>query len=106
MRCRPAHHRRVASGVSGARRRSVRAGALPLVVLAVTAALTAPVGRAHADGVPPDQLVAAVTAAYGGIGALAVVVAGQQERMDDLSVRAAEARSADIAASGADNGPA
>jgi hypothetical protein len=98
----------VASLACGGRRRPCRAGVLPLVALAVvlTSGLTAPGGRARADEAPPAELVAAITAAYGDTGSLGVVVARQQTQLAGLSIRAAEAHSARVAAYGADNGPA
>jgi hypothetical protein len=76
------------------------------VAAALTAVLTAPPGQARAGGLPPAELVAAVTAAYGETGALGVVVARQYTPAAGQSIRAAEARSARAAASVADNGPA
>jgi len=83
----------------------VRRGLLPLalVVLILTEALVDP-RRAQAHGVPPAEVVAAVTAAYGTGGTVAVVVAQQLTIDADLPVRAAEARAARFIARSADNG--
>jgi hypothetical protein len=77
-----------------------------LVGTTVLVLLTAPSGKARANGVPPAELVAAVTAAYGEIGSLGVVLASQYTPAAGQSIRAAEASSARAAADVADNGPA
>jgi hypothetical protein len=58
---------------------------------------------ASAGGPPPADVVPAVTAAYGTAGTLAVVVARQEARATGLSLRAAEVRSAQVAAATAGN---
>ncbi|WNV77732.1 serine hydrolase [Geodermatophilus sp. DSM 44513] len=68
---------------------------LPVVLLAlVLSGLLAPRAAAAQEGTPPSAVVPSVTAAYGDVGTLAVVVARQQERLAGLSIRAAEAASA------------
>ncbi|MGY1639492.1 serine hydrolase [Geodermatophilus sp. SYSU D00742] len=52
---------------------------------------------------PAAEVVPAVTAAYGPVGSLAVVVAQQETRATGLSPRAAEARSARVSAASAGN---
>jgi hypothetical protein len=74
-----------------------------LLVLVLTATLLEP-RRARATGLPPAEVVAAVTAAYGGGGTVAVVVARQLIADPDLPLRAAEARAAQFTARSADNG--
>ena len=83
----------------------VRRGLLPLalLVLLLTEALGEP-RRAQANGVPPAEVVAAITAAYGTGGMVAVVVARQLTLDPDLPVRAAEVRAARFIARSADNG--
>jgi hypothetical protein len=86
-----------------------RGGALlPLVVLAVliVEALVAPARPAAAGGPPAAEVVPAVVAGYSGIGTLAVAVARQHVPRAGLTIRETEARSARVAASLADNGPA
>ena len=61
-------------------------------------------GARSATGVPPAEVVAAVSAAYGAGGTVAVVVARQLTIGPDLPVRAAEARTARFTARSADNG--
>jgi hypothetical protein len=97
----------VVSGASGGHRRRFRTGALPVVALVavLTSLLTGSAGWARDDNVPPAHLVAAATAAYGDTGALGVAVARQHTPVAGLSIRAAEAHSARIAAHTADNGP-
>ena len=88
-----------------ARCRLPRVGALlPLVLLAALVVLPSPPARA--GGPPPADLVAAITAAYGSEGTLGVVVARLQRPARGLSINAAEARSARVAAATAGNGPA
>jgi hypothetical protein len=95
----------VAALADRARCRLHRVGALlPLVLLA--GLLAGPAPPARAGGPPPAELVAAVTAAYGTEGTLGVVVGRQQRPVSGLSINAAEARSARVAAATADNGPA
>ena len=82
---------------SGPRR--ARRGMPPVVVSVVLLALllsglATPRWAAAQDDVPLSDVVPAVTAAYGDVGAFAVVVARQEERLADLSIRAAEAASA------------
>ncbi|MGY2066308.1 serine hydrolase [Blastococcus sp. SYSU DS0619] len=62
-------------------------------------------GRAAAGGVPPARVVADAVQAYDSAGTLAVVVARQQTRITEGSLRAAEARAARRAAYRSDNGP-
>ena len=83
----------------------VRRGLLPLalLVLVLTEVLVDP-RRAQAHGVPPAEVVAAMTAAYGTGGTVAVVVASQLTIDPSLPVRAAEARAVRFIASSADNG--
>ena len=90
---------------AGGVRVSVRARLLvvPLIALLVAAVLP-PGGRAAARNPAPADVVAAMTAAYGAEGTLAVVVAKQQRPAVDSSIVTAEARSARIAAATADNG--
>src|SRR3712207_6609833 len=69
------------------------------VVLTVLLTGVATPRWAAAQGdVHPAEIVPAVTAAYGGVGTMAVVVAEQQQRLDDVSIRAAEAASARVLA--------
>jgi hypothetical protein len=56
-----------------------------------------------ADDVTPADIVPAVTAAHGDLGTFAVVVADQEERQTDVSIRAAEARTAQVLARTAGN---
>ena len=58
---------------------------------------------AAADDVTPADIVPAVTAAHGDLGTFAVVVADQEERQTDVSIRAAEARTAQVLARAAGN---
>jgi hypothetical protein len=74
-----------------------------LLVLVLTGTLLEP-RRAQAGGLPPAEVVAAVTAAYGTGGTVAVVVARQLVTDPELPVRAAEARAARFTAHSADNG--
>jgi hypothetical protein len=85
--------------------RVFRHGLLPLalLVLVLTGTLADP-RRAQASGLPPAEVVSAVSAAYGTGGALAVVVARQLTVDPELPLRAAEARSARLMARSADNG--
>ena len=76
---------------------------LALLVFVLTEALLEP-RRAQAGGIPPAEVVAAVAAAYGTGGTVAVVVARQLTADPDLPLRAAEARSARLLAESADNG--
>jgi hypothetical protein len=93
----------VAVLASRARCRIRRVGALlPLVLLAALIGTPAP--SARAGGPPAADLVAAITAAYGSEGTLGVVVARLQQPVRGLSINAAEARSARVAAATADNG--
>ncbi|WP_209307580.1 serine hydrolase [Geodermatophilus sp. DF01_2] len=74
-----------------------------MVLLVLLLAEVSTPRRAAARAVPPTDVVPAVTAAYGQVGTLAVVVARQQQRLEDLSIRAAEARSARVLAQRAGN---
>jgi CubicO group peptidase (beta-lactamase class C family) len=60
--------------------------------------------RAQAGGLPPAEIVAAVAAAYGTGGTLAIVVGRQQAAGTELPVRAVEARAVRVARRSADNG--
>jgi hypothetical protein len=81
---------------------------LPLTLMAlVLGHVLLPGDRRAAAGAPPAaQLVPAVVAAYPPVGTLAVVVARQLVPAAGLSIRAAEARSARLAASAAGNAAA
>jgi hypothetical protein len=82
-------------------------GGHALLLILVALLLVEPVlppGRARAGASPAAALVAAATAAYGSVGMLAVVVAEQHVPVPGLSPRAADARTARVAATGADNG--
>ena len=86
---------------SGPRR--ARRGVLPvllavvLLALLLTGVLT-PRWAAAQDDPAPSDIVPAVTAAYGDVGTVAVVVSSQQQPLDDMSIRAAEAHSAQVLA--------
>jgi hypothetical protein len=85
------------------RPRHASRGVPPLLVSAVLLALllagvATPRWAVAQDDVPPSDVVPAVTAAYGDVGTVAVVVAHQQERLRDVSIRAAEAASARVLA--------
>ncbi|MGY1824251.1 serine hydrolase [Geodermatophilus sp. SYSU D00079] len=86
------------------RRRPRTAGALAAVALLLLLPLLLP-PPAAAGGPPaaPVDVVPAVTGAYGTTGTLAVVLAAQEARATGLSPRAAEARSARVAAATAGN---
>jgi hypothetical protein len=77
---------------------------LALLLLVLPDALLEP-RVARASDLPPADVVAAVAAAYGTGGTLAVVVAPQQASDPDLPLRAADARAARTTARTADNGP-
>jgi hypothetical protein len=77
--------------------------ALMLLGLVLAEVLFPPARRAAAGGPPAAQLVPAVVAAYPPVGTLAVVVARQHVPLDGVSIRAAEAYSARVAASAAGN---
>jgi hypothetical protein len=80
---------------------------LPLTLLALMLAdVLLPPDRRAAAGGPPAELVPAVAGAYPPIGTLAVFLAQQQVPVAGLTIRAAEARSARIAASAAGNAEA
>src|SRR5687768_566633 len=83
----------------------IRRGLLPLALLVVllTQAFVEP-RRAQASGVSPAEVVAAVDAAYGAGGTVAVVVAQQLTADPHLSPRAADAQAARFTARSADNG--
>ncbi|MGY1710254.1 serine hydrolase [Geodermatophilus sp. SYSU D00758] len=77
------------------RPRSALRGGVVLALLLpalLATALVLPERRAAAGELVPADAVAAITAAYGGIGALAVVVAPQLQPAGALPERAAEAR--------------
>ena len=79
---------------------------LALLVLVLAGGLVSPDRRAAAGGPPPAQVVPAVVAAYPPLGTLAVVVAKQVVPVGGVSIRAAEARSARLAAASAGNAAA
>ncbi|TQN43034.1 beta-lactamase family protein [Blastococcus colisei] len=79
---------------------------LALLSLVVGEVLLPPDRRAVAGGPPATQVVPAVVAAYPPVGTLAVVVARQHVPVAGLSIRAAEARSARLAAATAGNAAA
>lgn len=88
------------------RHRPVARLLLPVALLLVVLAdVVLDPRRAQAGGRAPAEVVAAVTAAYGPGGVLAVVVARQHEAASGLSIRAVEARAARTTARSADNGP-
>src|SRR5215218_10285489 len=76
---------------------------LTLIVLVLSETLTDS-RRAQAGGQPPAEVVAAISAAYGTGGTVAVVVARQLIADPDLPLRATEDRAARLAARSADNG--
>jgi hypothetical protein len=76
---------------------------LTLLTLVLAEVLFPPDRRAAAGGPPAAQLVPAVVEAYPPIGTLAVFVAPQHVPLDGVSIRAAEARTARVAASAAGN---
>jgi hypothetical protein len=85
------------------RPRRARWGAPSAVVSVVLLALLltgvgVPRWAAAADDVTPAEIVPAVTAAHGGLGTFAVVVARQEQRRTDVSIRAAEALTAQVLA--------
>ena len=71
--------------------------AVVLLALLLTGVLT-PRWAAAQDDPAPSDIVPAVTAAYGDVGTVAVVVSSQQQPLDDVSIRAAEAHSAQVLA--------
>jgi hypothetical protein len=77
-----------------------------LVVLLLVGQAVSSDRQAAAGGPPAAELVPAVVAAYPPVGTLAVVVAKLETPVAGLSIRAAEARSARLAASAAGNGEA
>ncbi|MGY1633218.1 LppW family protein [Geodermatophilus sp. SYSU D01186] len=88
------------------RSRPRTAGALAVVALLLVLTLPLLAGPASAGGTAaaaPADVVSAVTAAYGTTGTVAVAVAPQETRATGLSPRAAEARSAELAAAAAGN---
>lgn len=87
-------------------RRVLLAPALVLLALVVSVVLPVPDRRASAGGPPAAQLVPAVVAAYPSVGTLAVAVARQHLPADGMSIRAAEARTARLAAAAAGNAAA
>lgn len=83
--------------------RRVHRGVPPVPVSVVLLALllvgvATPRWAAAEDDVAPAEIVSAATAAYGDVGTFAVVVARQEERLTGVSIRAAEARSAQVLA--------
>jgi hypothetical protein len=75
-----------------------------VVLLALLlAGIGAPRSAAAQQDLAPADVVPAVTAAYGDVGTLAVVVARQQPRLTGLSIRAAEAAGARVLAQRAGN---
>jgi hypothetical protein len=66
-----------------------------LLALLLTGVAT-PRWAAALDEPAPSEIVAGVTAAYGDVGTVAVVVSRQQQRLDDVSIRVAESRSAQV----------
>lgn len=92
------------------RSRSRQAGRVaPSAVLSVAllALLLTGVGlprwAAAADDLTPAEIVPAVTAAHGDLGSFAVVIARQEQRQTDVSIRAAEARTEQVLARTAGN---
>jgi len=85
-----------------------RRGLLPLAVLAVLVGELVLLGErpAAARGSKARDVVAAVTAAYGATGTLAVAVAKQQRPLADAALRGYEARRIKAGAGSADNGTA
>jgi hypothetical protein len=79
---------------------------LPLTLLALMLAEVLLPPDRRAGGGPPAELVPAVAGAYPPIGTLAVFLAQQQLPVAGLTIRAAETRSARIAASAAGNAEA
>ena len=77
---------------------------VPLLVVALLLGFLPPDGRAATQRVPPADALAAAVAAYGTVGALAMVLAKQQRPAEGTSIAAAEARRIRVAAYGADNG--
>src|SRR3712207_677704 len=78
-------------------------GAPPVLVAVVLLALlvaevATPRWAAAEHDVSPAEIVPAVTAAYGDVGTFAVVVARQEERLTDGSIRAIEGHSARVLA--------
>jgi hypothetical protein len=68
--------------------------------------MLSPERRAAADGPPAAELVPAIEAAYPPVGTLAVFVAPQQIPVSGLTIRAAEARTAGLAAATGGNAAA
>ena len=80
------------------------AAVVSVALLALLLAGTAfPRWAAAQDGVAPADIVPAVIAAHGDLGAFAVVVAEQEQRQTGVSIRAAEAYSARVLARAAGN---
>jgi Beta-lactamase enzyme family len=79
---------------------------LVLLTLVVVEALLPPDRQAAAGAPPAAQLVPAVVEAYPPVGTLAVFIARLHVPLDGLSIRAAEARSARVAASATGNAAA
>ena len=76
------------------------------LLVVVLGGMLSPERRAAADGPPPAELVPAVEAAYPPVGTLAVFVAPQQIPVSGLTIRAAEARTARLAAATGGNAAA
>ncbi|WP_175561271.1 LppW family protein [Geodermatophilus obscurus] len=77
--------------------------AAPAVQEPPTPAVQEPAAPAVQEPPTPADVVPGVTAAQGGVGTFAVVVARQEERQTGVSIRAAEARSARVLARTAGN---
>ncbi|WP_324277710.1 hypothetical protein [Blastococcus brunescens] len=91
---------------AGRARSAARRVLLTLALLSLVVVALPPDRGALAGGPPATQLVPAVVAAYPPIGTLAVAVARQQVPVSGLSLRAAEARAARLAAGAAGNAAA
>ena len=89
-----AHRRRLRRARRGVRPVLV---SLALLALLLTGVAT-PRWAAAQDDAAPSEIVAAVTAAHGDVGTFAVVVSRQQQRLEGVSIRAAEDRSAQVRA--------
>jgi hypothetical protein len=87
--------------------RYARGTAAGVVFLLTALLLAAPPARPASAAVGATaEAVTAAAAAFGSVGTLAVVVAPQQSPLPGLTVRAVEARTARLVATGADNGQA
>ncbi len=76
------------------------------LLVVVLGGMLSPERRAAADGPPAAELVPAIEAAYPPVGTLAVFVAPQQIPVSGLTIRAAEARTAGLAAATGGNAAA